>query len=38
MDPLVRVNAGSFWMERLFPIDIDTIAQLTRLPIDGMKP
>jgi hypothetical protein len=35
---LERVYGGILWMERPVPINVDLIATITGLPIDGEKP
>jgi hypothetical protein len=35
---LARVHGGVLWMDRLVPINVDLIATITGLPMDGEKP
>jgi hypothetical protein len=35
---LARVHGGILWMDRLVPINVDLIAEITGLPTDGEKP
>jgi hypothetical protein len=34
---LARLHGGILWMDRLVPINVDLIAVITRLPMDGEK-
>jgi hypothetical protein len=35
---LARVHGGILWMDRPVPINVDLIAAITGLPMDGEKP
>jgi hypothetical protein len=35
---LARVHGGILWIDRLVPINVDLIAAITGLPMDGEKP
>jgi hypothetical protein len=35
---LARINGGILWMDRTMPINVDLIAAITGIPMDGEKP